>query len=70
MREDIGHSRGEYVFRDPIYDDEVLRKALKNIEGLWNGENYNVATDNCQDFSDAIRQEYFNLGGTVTWPLP
>lgn len=71
VREDTGHTRGDYTFRGPTYDDEIMRRALGNIEGLWDGSNYNVATENnCQDFSDALRHEYLRLGGIVTWPVP
>ncbi|MFH2059322.1 MAG: hypothetical protein ABIJ59_10530 [Pseudomonadota bacterium] len=71
VREDTGHTRNDYTFRGPIYDDDIIRKALKNLESRWDGSNYNVATDNnCQDFSDALRQEYFRLGGTVILPSP
>ncbi len=71
VREDTGHTRGDYTFRGPIYDDDIMRRALRNLEGRWDRSNYNVATENnCQDFSDALRQEYFRLGGTVTLPTP
>jgi len=66
VRSDIGHNRGEYTFPGPIYDDAIMRQALKNLEKLWDKGNYNVANNNCQNFSDALRQEYFRLGGTAS----
>jgi hypothetical protein len=70
VMEDEGHNRYEYNMRGPIYDDSIMREALKNIRPLWDGGNYNVGTNNCQDFNDALRQEYFRLGGSVTSPVP
>lgn len=70
VRTYIGHTRGEYTFRGPIYNDDIMRRALQNIESIWDRSNYNVATQNCQDFSDALRREYFRLGGTVISPTP
>jgi RHS repeat-associated protein len=62
------HNRKEYTFRCQIYDDEIMRKALANVESRWNGSSYNIAFRNCQDFNDALRKEYFRLGGKVTCP--
>ena len=69
-REFTGHSRNKFNMRRPIYNNSIKRKALENIRSNWDGSNYNVGTNNCQDFSDALRQEYFRLGGTVTYPFP
>lgn len=65
VREDnqSGYNRDDYTFRGPIYDDCIMRRAVENIGGNWNGSNCHVVTRNCQDFNDALRQEYARLGG-------
>lgn len=32
------------------------------------GSNYNILFRNCLDFADALKREYFRLGGTVDCP--
>jgi hypothetical protein len=62
------YKKSDFIFRGPIYDDEIMRKALSNIRGLWNARKYHVANNNCQDFADALRREYSRLGGVVILP--
>ena len=63
VRPDSGHARGDYIFRGSIYDDAIMRQALQNIEQYWDNSTYNVSGKNCQGFSDALRSEYFRIGG-------
>lgn len=65
VRSDAGHQRSEYAMEPGIYDDALMRKALANLT-RWNSSRYNVADRNCQDFADALKAEYFSLGGKVT----
>ena len=58
VRSDIGHSRDEYDFFGPVYDDKTMRQALKNIKSNWDGSSYCLTGSNCQHFADALRKEY------------
>jgi len=39
-----------------------MRQAVNNIRSRWDKGNYCVVGNNCQDFADALRQEYVNIG--------
>ncbi|UAW96913.1 hypothetical protein KEM63_08640 [Halopseudomonas nanhaiensis] len=58
VRSDEGHTRDEYDFIGPTYDDDIMRQALNNIRDDWNGSTYCLAGRNCQHFSEALRVEY------------
>jgi uncharacterized protein RhaS with RHS repeats len=62
------YKKSDFIFRGPIFDDEIMRKALSNITGRWDEKKYHVTNNNCQDFSDALRREYSRLGGVVILP--
>ncbi|MCQ8106420.1 hypothetical protein NP590_20140 [Methylomonas sp. SURF-2] len=61
VRSDRNHKREQYSFFGPVYDDELMRQALKNIEPQWSDQSYCLAGQNCQDFADALRGEYNKL---------
>ena len=71
VRSDDGHSRYQYSFFGPTYDDARMRKAVENVTPSWNNQTYCVVGANCQDFADALRQEYNKLsqphGATGGW---
>ena len=62
-----------YIMFGPYYEDGKIHEALLNLErsGLWNPEitnqnnGYDLLGNNCQDFSDALRNEYKNLNGKI-----
>lgn len=62
----------------PFYDDGLMQQALENLinSGNWlpddpnepwysnsNPNDYDLTLHNCQDFADALRDEYRRLGG-------
>jgi RHS repeat-associated protein len=68
IRSDRGHTREEYDFsRDPRqYDDDLMRDAERNVQKdwdmdwrmpWWNPGDWN----NCQDYVEAVREEYDRL---------
>lgn len=68
IRNDGNHTIDEYDFtRDPrYYDDDLMRQAEKNVRQnwdmdwrmpWWNPWDWN----NCQDYTDAVREEYERL---------
>ncbi len=61
VRPDYGHSRDEYDFNGRSYDDDLMREALNNIRDDWNKHPYCIAGRNCQNFADALREEYERL---------
>jgi RHS repeat-associated protein len=61
VRIDNGHSRFEYDFIGPVYDDNLMRQALAHIRNNWDDKIYCLAGRNCQHFSDALRKEYSKL---------
>ena len=63
VRSDFGHNRRQYKFFGPTYDDDLMRTALYNILPKWNSSSYCLAGQNCQNFADALRNEYAQLGG-------
>jgi len=44
-------------------DDDTIRQAEENIrqQEQWNADNYNVITNNCQDYIDVLLWEYIRL---------
>jgi hypothetical protein len=68
---------GNYEMFGPYYDDAIMMEAVSNLQasGKWQpdlGEkwyenpsehDYDVTLHNCQDFADALREEYKDLGG-------
>ncbi|MDO7653203.1 MAG: hypothetical protein MUQ57_00750, partial [Porticoccus sp.] len=63
VRSDEGHSRDQYRFFGPVYDDALMRQAVVNIGPAWDAGRYCLIGQNCQDFSDALRNEYRRLKG-------
>jgi RHS repeat-associated protein len=61
VRNDEGHSRSQYSFFGPVYDDGRMRQALENIGPNWVDSSYCLVGRNCQDFADALRAEYSRL---------
>lgn len=55
VREDIGHSRAEYETFGDIYNDELLRDVIKDID---RGGDYCLLFNNCHDWADRVREEY------------
>lgn len=45
------------------YDDVMMRKAVENVKKSGNFNRYNACTNNCQDFTQAVKEEYKRLGG-------
>ena len=39
-----------------------MREAVKNV-GNWNKDDYDFTTNNCQDYVDTVRKEYYRIGG-------
>ena len=70
VKKDNEHKRSEYKFSGPIYDDEIMRKAVNNISNKWNESNYCVVGVNCQDFADALRLEYNKINNSFFNNLP
>ncbi|WP_311567549.1 RHS repeat-associated core domain-containing protein [Photobacterium arenosum] len=66
VRSDDGYYRNEYDFFGPVYDDNLMRQVLDNIRGDWDNNTYCVVCRNCQDFADALRQEYDRLANPPT----
>jgi len=61
VRPDVNHTRNEYDFFGPVYDDDIMRRALNNVRNNWNGNTYCLAGRNCQHFANRLRREYRNL---------
>jgi len=55
----------DYKMEDTLYDDVLMNKAIENVKksGRFDekGKNYKLTGNNCQDFADAMREEYNNL---------
>ena len=68
VRSDVGHDRQQYSFFGPTYDDDLMRQAPDNISNDWNDRGYCLIGQNCQDFADALRDEYDQLLNST--PLP
>ena len=58
-------NKKDYKMDDTIYDDVIMNKAIENVKksGRFDekGKNYKLTGNNCQDFADAMREEYNNL---------
>jgi hypothetical protein len=46
---------------DDNYDDNIMRQAIKNVDTTQYLEKYNVITNNCQDYADSVRTEYYKI---------
>lgn len=58
--------REDFEYFDNIYyDDDILRKAIKNIKSTknWDYEDkdYSLRSNNCQHYIDAVTKEYRKL---------
>jgi RHS repeat-associated protein len=51
---------GSYECKGPEYDDDIVNEAADYLKqsGDWNAENYGDFSNNCQDFSEALRRRY------------
>ena len=43
------------------YNDSILREAFESIDKSKYTDKYNIFTNNCQGFSEDLRQEYFKI---------
>lgn len=43
------------------YNDDLMRKAVNNVKADWAKRDYNGLFHNCQDFVDAVLDEYNKL---------
>ncbi len=57
VRADNGHNKREYEFFGPEFDDQLIRKAIQNVDP----GNYNLVLRNCQHWADKVRNEYERL---------
>ena len=84
IRADDPNQIQNYNLSGPFYEDGLLRQAEQNLRnsGLWLPDDpletlwspvpndYDLIGRNCQNFSDALREEYGNLGGgTCEFPF-
>jgi RHS repeat-associated protein len=84
IRADTPDELPRYTMFGPFYNDDIMRLAVVNLSqsGNWlpddpserwwrnnNPNDYDLTLHNCQDFADALRQEYRNLSGQVC-PVP
>jgi RHS repeat-associated protein len=61
--------RSEYIMGNEVYDDILMKKAEENVKnsGAFDIEDYSLLgigkkpKNNCQDFADAMREEYNKL---------
>jgi RHS repeat-associated protein len=62
IRPDTGHTIDEYAFtNDPRnYNDNRMRKAELNVQKNMN-KNWQLGLNDCQDYTDAVRNEYDRL---------
>ena len=51
---------GQYQCGGDSYDDDTMRQAEQNIADDWQ-DGYNFVTNNCQDYIDALIDEYDRL---------
>jgi RHS repeat-associated protein len=78
IRPDDPNQIPNYTLAGPFYDDTLMMIALGNLknsmkwlpdnanENWWDNSDpydYDLTLRNCQDFSDALRDEYSKLGG-------
>ena len=50
-----------YTMKGSNYDDDLLRKAVDNVKPGWGGRGYSGLSHNCQDFVEAVLNEYERL---------
>ena len=62
-------NKKDYAMEDIVYDDVLMKNAEENVKksGKFDAEDYSLlgidgkTKNNCQDFADALRNEYNNL---------
>jgi hypothetical protein len=77
---DTAATQSGYDMIIPYYDDVLMVQAVQNLRnsGRWlpddpnepwysnsNPNDYDLTLHNCQDFADALREEYERLGGNT-----
>ena len=50
-----------YTFKRKRYDDTLLKQAVERVNPKWRQKAYNGLFHNCQDFVDAVLEEYEKL---------
>ncbi|MDH5444765.1 MAG: DUF6531 domain-containing protein [Gammaproteobacteria bacterium] len=55
------NNSSNYECSNQSYDDSTMRQAELNISANWPGDSYNFITNNCQDYIDALLDEYNRL---------
>lgn len=81
IRSDVPGQLNNYSREGPFYDDSIMQQAEQNLRnsGNWlpddpgepwysnaNPNDYDLTLNNCQDFADALREEYRRLGGATS----
>ena len=51
----------DYTMKGSNYNDDLMRKAVNNVRADWSKRDYNGLSHNCQDFVDAVLDEYDKL---------
>ena len=51
----------DYTMKGGNYNDDLMRKAVNNVKADWSKRKYNGIFHNCQDFVDAVLDEYDKL---------
>ncbi|WP_321372504.1 RHS repeat-associated core domain-containing protein [uncultured Desulfuromusa sp.] len=64
-----GECSDDYSISPWQYDDQIIRKAAQNVNntGQFDPADYVLWSNNCQDYSSALRDEYKKLGGKVKY---
>lgn len=50
-----------YSCKDKEYDDALMKKAEERAKISFDMKNYNVITNNCQDYVDEVINQYYNV---------
>ena len=58
VKPDNPSNHGRYTCENKSYDDVIMRKAEKNIHHNFPASRYDLLFYNCQDYTDALRNEY------------
>ena len=59
----------DYTLYGPVYDDGIMRQAVINLGGIGLvPDGYCLIGNNCQNYGDALREEYVRLVGQSQGP--
>ncbi|HSQ97587.1 MAG TPA: DUF637 domain-containing protein, partial [Rickettsiales bacterium] len=62
IRSDKDYLLSTYVRTgDDNYDDDIMRQAIKNVDTTQYLGKYNIITNNCQNYADSVRSEYYKI---------